>query len=151
MAPLPHHDLRHLWLRYQVDGYDEGIVHSYKQRLEMIWGRAVNRVHVLDFVGLTDGMRQTLGDRLSMVYAGDEGHALFTSHAWRRLFKVRAPLLSGARRRMNLRQFIISLVLHSKEEMSENRFGAYWSGSERAAAAGAPVAAEDAPIADEGA
>nr|GFC72212.1 hypothetical protein [Tanacetum cinerariifolium] len=35
----------------------------------------------------------TLGDRLSMVYVGDDGHALFTSHAWRRLFKVRAPLV----------------------------------------------------------
>nr|GEX57554.1 hypothetical protein [Tanacetum cinerariifolium] len=23
MAPLPHHDLRHPWLRYQVEGYDE--------------------------------------------------------------------------------------------------------------------------------
>ncbi|GJZ05870.1 hypothetical protein Tco_0539663 [Tanacetum coccineum] len=30
MAPLPHRDLRHPWLRYQVDGYDEGIVHSYE-------------------------------------------------------------------------------------------------------------------------
>ncbi|GJY95904.1 hypothetical protein Tco_0512265 [Tanacetum coccineum] len=28
MAPLPHRDLRHMWLRYQVEGYDEGIVHS---------------------------------------------------------------------------------------------------------------------------
>ncbi|GJU22329.1 hypothetical protein Tco_1155671 [Tanacetum coccineum] len=79
LAPLPHRDLRHPWLRYQVDGYDEGIVHSYEQRLETIWGRLVNRVHVLDFAGLTDGMRQTLGDRLSMVYAGDDGEALFTS------------------------------------------------------------------------
>ncbi|GJZ71782.1 hypothetical protein Tco_0635633 [Tanacetum coccineum] len=60
MAPLPHHDLRHPWLRYQVDGYDEGI---------------------------------TLRDRLSMVYTRDDGHALFTSHAWRRLFEVRAPLV----------------------------------------------------------
>ncbi|GJU19874.1 hypothetical protein Tco_1153216 [Tanacetum coccineum] len=43
MAPLPHRDLRHPWFRYQVEGYDEGIVHSYEQRLETIWGRAVNR------------------------------------------------------------------------------------------------------------
>ncbi|GJZ45807.1 hypothetical protein Tco_0593403 [Tanacetum coccineum] len=77
MAPLPHRDLRHPWLRYQVNGYDEGIVHSYEQRLKMIWGRPVNRVDVLDFTGLTDGMRQTLGDKLSMVYAGDDrGHCL---------------------------------------------------------------------------
>ncbi|GJW30843.1 hypothetical protein Tco_0047718 [Tanacetum coccineum] len=26
-----------------VDGYDEGVIHSYEQRLEMIWGRPVNR------------------------------------------------------------------------------------------------------------
>ncbi|GJT75653.1 hypothetical protein Tco_1042378 [Tanacetum coccineum] len=31
MAPLPHRDLRHPWLRYQVKGYDEGIIHSYEQ------------------------------------------------------------------------------------------------------------------------
>ncbi|GJS87657.1 hypothetical protein Tco_0770293 [Tanacetum coccineum] len=87
MAPLQHRDLRHPWLIYQVDGYDEGIIHSYEQRLETIWGRPVNLVQVLDFARLTDGIRQTLGDRLSMVYAGDDGHALFTSHAWRRLFE----------------------------------------------------------------
>ncbi|GKB72779.1 hypothetical protein Tco_0934191 [Tanacetum coccineum] len=38
-------------------------------------------------------MRQTLGDRLRMVYTGDEGQELFTSHAWRRLFEIRAPLV----------------------------------------------------------
>ncbi|GKD74963.1 hypothetical protein Tco_1333245 [Tanacetum coccineum] len=73
MAPLPHHDLRHPWLRYQVDGYDEGIVHSYEQRLETIWSRPVNRVHVLDFTGLTPEMRQDLGVRLRMVYTRGEG------------------------------------------------------------------------------
>ncbi|GJU38519.1 hypothetical protein Tco_1191476 [Tanacetum coccineum] len=62
MAPLPHRDPRHPWLRYQVDRYDEGIVRSYEQRLETIWGRPVNRV-------------------------------LFTSHAWRMLFEVRASLV----------------------------------------------------------
>ncbi|GJY04918.1 hypothetical protein Tco_0370858 [Tanacetum coccineum] len=108
-----HRDLRHPWLRYQVNGYDEGIIHSYEQRLEMIWGRPINRVHVLDFAGLTDGMRQTLGDRLSMVYAGDDRQ------------------LGGARRRMTWRQFILALGLHSEEEMVEVGFGAYWSGSKR--------------------
>ncbi|GJR06722.1 hypothetical protein Tco_0529706 [Tanacetum coccineum] len=112
---------------YTVDGYDEGIVHSYEQRLETIWGRA----------------------------------ALFTSHAWRRLFEIRAPLvrelmleffstcrmsdiemglyvantlcfqLARARHRMTWRQFILALGLHTKEEMVEAGFGAYWSGSER--------------------
>ncbi|GJV01664.1 hypothetical protein Tco_1335233 [Tanacetum coccineum] len=82
MAPLPHRDLRHLWVRYQVDGYDE------------------------------DGMRQTLGDRLSMAYAGDDREALFTSHAWRRLFEVRAPLA---------REFILEFL--STCRMSDTEMG----------------------------
>ncbi|GJS95646.1 hypothetical protein Tco_0802614 [Tanacetum coccineum] len=104
---------------------------------------------------------QTLGDRLSMVYAGDDGEALFTSHAWRRLFEVRELLviefileflstyrmsdtemgldvvdtlcfqLGRAKRRMTWRQFILALGLHSEEEIAEPGFGAYWTGSER--------------------
>ncbi|GKB25323.1 hypothetical protein Tco_0864724, partial [Tanacetum coccineum] len=81
------------------------------------------------------------GDRLSMVYAGDDEEALFTSHAWRRLFEVRAPLvrefilefLSTCRMRdteMGL-DVADTLCLHSKEEMAEPGFGAYWAGSER--------------------
>ncbi|GJV01840.1 hypothetical protein Tco_1335409 [Tanacetum coccineum] len=39
--------------------------------------------------------------------------------------------LGGARRRMTWRQFILALGLHSKEEMAESGFRAYWAGSER--------------------
>ncbi|GKA14715.1 hypothetical protein Tco_0694361, partial [Tanacetum coccineum] len=53
MAPLPPRDQRHLWLRYQVEGYTEEIVHDFEQRLETIFDRHVNRVHILDFEGLT--------------------------------------------------------------------------------------------------
>ncbi|GKB95674.1 hypothetical protein Tco_0981811 [Tanacetum coccineum] len=135
MAPLPYRDQRHPWLRYQVEGFD--------------------------FAGLTEGMRQTLGDRLRMIYTKDEGEKLFTSHAWRRLFEIKAPLvrefileffstcrmsdtkmgldvvdtlcfqLGGARRRMTWRQFILALGLDTEEEMAEAGFGAYWQGSER--------------------
>ncbi|GKB31297.1 hypothetical protein Tco_0870698 [Tanacetum coccineum] len=121
---------------------------------------AVNQVHVLDFARLADGIKQTLGDRLSMVYDGDDGQALFISQTWRRLFEVRAPVvrefmleffstykmsdikmgldladtlcfqLGGARRLMTWRQFILELGLHSKEEMAKAGFRAYWSGSE---------------------
>nr|GEY91818.1 hypothetical protein [Tanacetum cinerariifolium] len=38
-------------------------------------------------------MRQTLGDRLRIVYTEDEEHELFTSHAWRRLFEIMASLV----------------------------------------------------------
>ncbi|GJY30638.1 hypothetical protein Tco_0414133 [Tanacetum coccineum] len=126
MAPLPHRDLRHLWLRYQVDGYDDGIVHSYEQRLEMIWVRPVNRVHVLD-VGLTDGMTQTLGDRLSMVYVGDDRETLMSdTEIGLDVADTLCFLLGGDRRRMTWRQFILALGLHSEEEMAEPGFGAYW-------------------------
>ncbi|GKE40669.1 hypothetical protein Tco_1464074, partial [Tanacetum coccineum] len=160
MAPLPPRDQRHLWLCYQVKGYTEEIVHDFEQRLEMIFGRQVNRVHILDFEGLTPDMRQDLAERLRMVYTGDDGHELFVSHAWRRLFEIRAPLvqefilkffstcrisseigldvadtlcfqLGGARRSMTWRQFILALGLHTAEEMAEDGFEAYWLGSER--------------------
>ncbi|GJR57980.1 hypothetical protein Tco_1500142 [Tanacetum coccineum] len=81
MTPLPPRALRNLWLRYQVKGYTEDIVHDFEQRLDMIFGRHVNRVHVLDFAGLTDEMRQVLTMSMRMVYTGNEGQELFTSHA----------------------------------------------------------------------
>ncbi|GJT62153.1 hypothetical protein Tco_1005686 [Tanacetum coccineum] len=91
----------------------------------------------------------------------DDEEALFTSHAWRRLFEVRGTLvrefileflstcrmsdiemgldvadtlcfqLDRARRRMTWRKFILALGLHSKEEMAEAGFGAYLVWSER--------------------
>ncbi|GJY78014.1 hypothetical protein Tco_0483815, partial [Tanacetum coccineum] len=56
MTPLPHRDQRHPWLG------------------------SVNRVHILDLAGLTEGMRQTLAGRLRMVYTRGDGQELFTSH-----------------------------------------------------------------------
>ncbi|GKA20164.1 hypothetical protein Tco_0700153 [Tanacetum coccineum] len=79
MTPLPHRDQRHPWLGYQVEGYTKDIIHNYEQRLETIFYRSVNRVHILDFGGLTEGMRQTLAGRLRMVYTGGDRHELFTT------------------------------------------------------------------------
>ncbi|GJV32766.1 hypothetical protein Tco_1393166 [Tanacetum coccineum] len=83
------------------------------------------------------------------------------SHAWRRLFGIRAPLvhesfleflntcrmsdtemgldvadtlcfqLGGVRRRVTWRHFILALGLHTEQEMTEAWFGAYWDGSDR--------------------
>nr|GEY01107.1 hypothetical protein [Tanacetum cinerariifolium] len=39
MAPLAPCDHRHVWLRYQVEGYTKEIVHDFKQRLETILER----------------------------------------------------------------------------------------------------------------
>ncbi|GKC95527.1 hypothetical protein Tco_1160969 [Tanacetum coccineum] len=55
--------------------------------------RQVNRVHVLDFAGLTEKIGETLTDRIRMVYTGEEGQVLFTSYAWRRLYDIRGPLV----------------------------------------------------------
>ncbi|GKE79312.1 hypothetical protein Tco_1545432 [Tanacetum coccineum] len=93
MAPLPPRDQRHMWLRYQVEGYTKEIVHDFEDRLETIYGRQVNRVHVLDFKGLTPEMRQDLVKRVRMVYTGDDWQEIFVSHALRRLFEIRAPLV----------------------------------------------------------
>ncbi|GJV87968.1 hypothetical protein Tco_1531906 [Tanacetum coccineum] len=76
-----------------VEGYTKEIVHDFEQRLETIFGRQVNQVHILDFEGLTPDMRQDLAERLRMVYTRDDGHEVFVSHAWRRLFEIREPLV----------------------------------------------------------
>ncbi|GJU91038.1 hypothetical protein Tco_1303461 [Tanacetum coccineum] len=59
MVGLPPRSQRHLWLRYQVEGYTKEMVHDFERRLDTIFGRQV----------------------------------LFTSHAWRRLFEIRGPLV----------------------------------------------------------
>ncbi|GKB95817.1 hypothetical protein Tco_0981954, partial [Tanacetum coccineum] len=64
---------------YDVEGYTEEIVHDFEQRLETIFGRQVNRVHILDFEGLTPDMRQDLAKRMRMVYTGDDGQEFFST------------------------------------------------------------------------
>ncbi|GKE52033.1 hypothetical protein Tco_1487189 [Tanacetum coccineum] len=80
----------------------------------MIFDRQVNRVHILDFEGLTPDMRQDLAERLRMVYTRDDGQEL-----------------GGARHSMTWRQLILALGLHTTKDMAEDEFGAYWLGSER--------------------
>ncbi|GJR93778.1 hypothetical protein Tco_0265952 [Tanacetum coccineum] len=132
IAPLPAADQRHPWLRYEVEGYTLGIVHSYEQRLETIWSRPINRVHVLDFEGLTPEMRQYLAVRLRMVYSG-ERHTCRMSDTETGLdvADTLCFLLGGARRMITWRQFILALGLHIEQEMAEAGFGAYWAGSDR--------------------
>ncbi|GJS00914.1 hypothetical protein Tco_0317422 [Tanacetum coccineum] len=70
MAPLPHYNPRHPWLRYQVEGYTEDIVHDFERRIETIWDRSVNRVHILDFEGLTPEMRRSMTWRQFILVLG---------------------------------------------------------------------------------
>nr|GEX08667.1 hypothetical protein [Tanacetum cinerariifolium] len=83
-----------------AQGYTEEIMHGFEQRLEMIFERQVNRVHTLDFKGLTLDMRQDLAERMWM--------------------------LGGAGRSMTRRQFILALDLHTAKEMTKDGFEAYW-------------------------
>ncbi|GJT09602.1 hypothetical protein Tco_0856644 [Tanacetum coccineum] len=177
MAPLPHRDLRHPWLRYQVDGYDEGTIHSYEQRLETIWGRPVNRVHVLDFVGLTEGMRQTLRDRrekddIEAVYSGigaywADSERVITDKGdlrdyWIEILSDRDFLgpdpsyvhIKDLVRRLCHRMIACSISGKGQGAEKVRRYvGLVASGLERqqAAAAGAPAAVESAHAVDEGA
>nr|GFB37910.1 hypothetical protein [Tanacetum cinerariifolium] len=121
MAPLPLADQRHPWLRYQVEGYTEGIVHSYEQRLETIWSRPVNR--------RLFGIRAPLGrefilEFLSTFWMSDTEMGLDAADTL--CFQ-----LGGVRRRMTWRQFILALGLHIEQEMAEAGFGAYWDGNDR--------------------
>ncbi|GJW31213.1 hypothetical protein Tco_0051245 [Tanacetum coccineum] len=102
-----------------------------------------------------------LAVRLRMVYTRGEGKQVFVSYVWRRLFRIRAPLvrefileflstcrmsdtkmgmdvadtlcfqLGGVKRRMTWTQFILVLGLHTEQEMTKVGFGAYWDGSDR--------------------
>ncbi|GJR50424.1 hypothetical protein Tco_1400945 [Tanacetum coccineum] len=161
MAPLPPRNLRHAWLRFEGQVYTDADIQDFEERLGRIFDRRIFRVQVLDFDVLTEEMDQALADRLRMEHTGADGQVVFTSYAWRQLFRIRGPLvrelileffntcrfrdsvldldaagilqfqLGGLRRRMSWRQFILALDLHIEEELYTNGFRAYWAESSR--------------------
>ncbi|GJX73654.1 hypothetical protein Tco_0312249, partial [Tanacetum coccineum] len=116
-------------INLKIEGYTEGVVRSYEQRLEMIWSRLVNWVYVLDFEGLTLGMRQDLAVRLRMVYTG-EGQMSDTEMGLD-VADMLCFQLASIRRRMTWRHFILALGIHTEQEMAEAGFRSYWNGSDR--------------------
>ncbi|GJW08407.1 hypothetical protein Tco_1570830, partial [Tanacetum coccineum] len=86
---------------------------------------------VFNFGGLTYLMAEGLSGRMLMEHRDAQGHSVFTSRAWRRLFEIQGMLLGGVRHRTSWRQFILALGLHTAEEMKSARFGAYWAESAR--------------------
>ncbi|GJV26236.1 hypothetical protein Tco_1378931 [Tanacetum coccineum] len=142
MVPLPATDQRHPWLRYQIEEYTEEIRRSYEQRLKTIWSRLVNRVHVLNFKGLTAEMRQDLAVRLRMhgPWTANVPHLL--AHY---LFRYAKGRKSGAR--LSGGHFIGRLAMHFGLVSNEGLRGLQaWvaQGPERqqAATSGAPEANE---------
>ncbi|GKC00561.1 hypothetical protein Tco_0986697, partial [Tanacetum coccineum] len=92
------------------EGYTEEIVHDFEQGLGTIFKRQVNRVHILDFEGLTLDMRQDLAERLRIVYTKDDGKEKF-------ILEFFSTCKIGS--------------FHTAKEMAEDGFRAYWLGSER--------------------
>nr|GEW41415.1 hypothetical protein [Tanacetum cinerariifolium] len=68
--------------------YKDGICTRKLRRL-----RRIHQVQVLDFEGLTKEMAMSIDARLSMEYIDTQGHVIFTSHTWRRLFKIKGLLV----------------------------------------------------------
>ncbi|GJT24769.1 hypothetical protein Tco_0894706 [Tanacetum coccineum] len=90
-----------------------------------------------DFDGLTPDMRHDLSERMRMVYTGDDGQEVFVSHAWRRFFEIRAPLVHefllefNNTCRIGDEMGLDAVGLHTAEEMAEDGFRGCWLGSER--------------------
>ncbi|GKG32420.1 hypothetical protein Tco_0429930, partial [Tanacetum coccineum] len=114
--------------RYQIEKYTKGIRHSYEQRLETIWSRPVNRVHILDFEGLTPRDEVGSGSEVEdgIFWRGAIGiHEMSYTEMGLDVTNTLCFQLGGIRRRMTWRQFILALGLHTEQEMAEAGFGAY--------------------------
>ncbi|GKC73571.1 hypothetical protein Tco_1119454 [Tanacetum coccineum] len=161
MAPLPPHEQRHPFLRYQGLEYSDRDIVDFEERLERIYDRDTHRVQVLDFEGMPELMMDVLYARMLMAHRDNDRVVVFTSQAWDRIFETRGPLirelileflstlrfrevlldldtpstiqflLGGARRRMSWREFILVLGLHTGEKIESLGFARYWSESDR--------------------
>ncbi|GKD90883.1 hypothetical protein Tco_1366390, partial [Tanacetum coccineum] len=151
MAPLPHRDLRHPWIRYKVYGYDEGIIHRFGSEVEdgVYWGRGAAEMG-LD-VADTLCFQLGVGDR----YRGTTNVPHLLAHY---LFRHAEGRKSGAR--LSRGYFIGCLAMHFGLLGRLNiylRFGDTWAWvapgpeSQQVAAAGAHKAGEAGPAVDEGA
>nr|GEY30823.1 hypothetical protein [Tanacetum cinerariifolium] len=161
---LPPHDRRHLWLRYQVEGYAEEIVHDFEQRLKTIFSRQVNQVHILDFEGLTLDMRQgqspekVTATDLFYLRSMDRGAANLSYLLAKYLFRHAEIRKNDARL---FREHFIGLLSHHFGLVSDDGLRGLFVVTreiplidmerQQVAAAGAPEATEDALAVDEGA
>ncbi|GJZ25036.1 hypothetical protein Tco_0562495 [Tanacetum coccineum] len=127
MAPLPPREQRHPFLRYQGLEYTDVDIANFEERLERIHDRDTYRVQVVDFQGMPELMRDVLDARMLMEHYDDGGVVLLDLDDPGTIqFR-----LCGARRRTSWRQFILTLGLHTVEEMELPSFARYWSESER--------------------
>ncbi|GJV56753.1 hypothetical protein Tco_1457758 [Tanacetum coccineum] len=149
MAPLPSRAQRHLWLRHKVEGYTEEIVQDYERRLDTIIGRQVNRVHILDFEGLTVEMRQTLTNRLRMEYTGAGGR-IYDIEIGLDIADTLCFQLGMARGQAPEKQTVTNLFYLRSMDEGTRAWVARGPERQPIAAAGALEVIEGAPIVDEG-
>ncbi|GKE10527.1 hypothetical protein Tco_1414078 [Tanacetum coccineum] len=93
MSPSPPREQRNPFLRYQGLEYTDADIADFEEWLEMIYIREIHRVHVVDFQGMPELMRDSLFARMVMKHRNDVGVVVFTSRAWERLFDTRGPLV----------------------------------------------------------
>ncbi|GJX41178.1 hypothetical protein Tco_0256168, partial [Tanacetum coccineum] len=90
---LPPRDQRHQYLRFEGLQYTDTNIADFEMRLTKIYRREVHRVQVFDFEGLTELIDEGLRGRMLMEHRDAQGQSVFTSRAWRRLFKIRGLLV----------------------------------------------------------
>ncbi|GKF79521.1 hypothetical protein Tco_0235089, partial [Tanacetum coccineum] len=93
MAPLPPHEQRHPFLRYQGLEYSDRDIVDFEERLERIYDRDTHRVQVLDFEDMPELMMDVLYARMLMAHRDNDRVVVFTSQAWDRIFETRGPLI----------------------------------------------------------
>ncbi|GJY05907.1 hypothetical protein Tco_0371847 [Tanacetum coccineum] len=138
---LPPRDQRHQYLRFEGLEYTDADIMDFEEILGRIYGRGIHRVLVLDFESLPAVMSEGLTSRMLMEHRDDQGQSVFTSHAWRRLFKICfSSSWVGARHRMSWRQFILALghiqqrrwrlldLVHTGSRVRGGDLSAYWVG-----------------------
>ncbi|GJR41930.1 hypothetical protein Tco_1310033 [Tanacetum coccineum] len=79
--------------RYEGLEYTDSDIAGFESRLERIYTREIHRVHVVNFQGITELLRDGLFARMAMEHRDEAGVVVFTSQAWRRLFDTRGPLV----------------------------------------------------------
>nr|GEU65545.1 hypothetical protein [Tanacetum cinerariifolium] len=145
MAPLPPRVEMHAWLRFEDREYTNTEIQDFEGRSGRIYDRKVRRVQVLDFEELTMEMDQAVIDRLSMEHIRADGHVVFTSHAWRRLFRIRRQLIRKPLRRLCHHLIAFTIVGRSQAPEKVTTTNLYYL---RSMNEGTDVAAGSAPRVD---
>ncbi|GKB08528.1 hypothetical protein Tco_0836840, partial [Tanacetum coccineum] len=80
MAPLAPREQRHPFLRYRGLEYSDQDIADFEERLGRIHDRGTHRVHVLDFEGMPELMRDVLYARMRMEHRDGDGVAGLTGY-----------------------------------------------------------------------